>query len=55
MAPGVPTQDEVLPHPEENFQKMIHDQFNNEIPWLIRNKLGGMEQVKEFPMNNGGI
>lgn len=36
MAPGIPNQDEVLMHqPPEAFMNLMHDQFNNEIKWLV--------------------
>ena len=40
MAPGIPNQDEVLIHqPPEQFVNLMHDQFNNEIKWLVGNSL----------------
>lgn len=41
MAPGIPNQDEVLCHqPPEAFVNMMHEQFNNEIPWLVNGTFG---------------
>ena len=41
MAPGIPNQDEVLCHqPPETFVNMIHEQFNNEMPWLVNGTFG---------------
>eukprot|EP00347_Sterkiella_histriomuscorum_P014376 403361104 len=39
MAPGIPNQDEVLCHqPPETFVNLMHDQFNNEVQWMVGSK-----------------